>query len=427
MRYRMMLFTLVWIGLWMTSVNQAQPAPTVALELLAEGFTAPIGMIVPPDDSGRLFIVDQIGAIYIITPEGEKLDTPFLDVRDRIVELSNSRNDPRGLLSLAFHPDYAENGRLFVFYTVPPLEDAPDRASHTDLLVELRVSEEDPNRVDLSTERVILRVDQETIEHAAGQLLFDSRDGLLYVTLGDDNRPAETSQDPEALMGSVLRINVDVVNDAGDPYSIPADNPFVGTDGLDEIYAYGLRHPWRLSFDQETETIFINDPAWTFRYQRVFTLQPGANYGWDSQAEPFCFAPDNADEPLKTCLTGPDGEVFTPPVVEYGPELGQIITGGHLYRGTAIPQLQGRYIFSEWGENRDREPKLFAATPVETGLWPIEQLKIETPLPFPDTRFWSMGQDAEGELYLMTMRGFRITGESGQVYRIDPSRIESQD
>jgi glucose/arabinose dehydrogenase len=335
----------------LANISYAQSNPTIALELVVEGLTAPIGVVVP-DDSGRLFI----------------------------------------------------------FYSTPALDDAPDGTKHTDLLVELQISADDPNIADLDSERVIMTIHQKTIEHPAGELLFDPRDGLLYVTLGDDNRPAETSQNINELMGSVLRINVD----EGDPYSIPEDNPFVGKDGL--------RHPWRISFDKETETLFINDPAWTFRHQRVFALQPGANYGWDAQPAPFCF--DSADpiKPLEACIAGPNGETFTPPVIEYGREDGQIITGGLMYRGEAIPELQGRYIFSEWGENRDREPKLFAATPRDSGLWPFEQLTIETPLPFPDTRFWSMGQDADGELYLMTMRGFRITGESGQVFRIVPAQ-----
>lgn len=403
---RLMLFLLIFA---LMPVHAQSEEINVRLELVAEGFSAPIALVVPPDDTHRRFIVDQIGLIKILMPDGELLEEPFLDIRDQMVRFNTSRNDPRGLLSLAFHPDYAENGRFFVFYTIPSEE-----FSHRDILAEYQVSADDPNRADMDSQRILLEIDQNTMEHAAGQLLFGPEDGYLYVSLGDDFAPEETSQNLETLMGSILRIDVDSEDQ---PYGIPEDNPFVDKPGLDEIYAYGFRHPWRMSFDEGI--LYVSDPAWQFRNQRVYTIEPGANYGWDLQADKNCF---EDGELLESCVTGPDGETFEPPIIEYGEDIGRIVIGGYIYRGSAIPEFQGRYIFGEWGLNNFNRAALLIATPAEEGLWTIDTLTPDLPLTGERRNVWAFGQDDEGEIYVMTMSSGVVnpTVQRGHVYKIVP-------
>lgn len=382
----------------------------VALELVAEGFDAPINLLSPPDDTGRIFIVDQAGTIKILA-DGQLLETPFLDLRDTVMPLNPYQDEERGLLGLVFHPDYATNGRFFVFYNTEP---ETRRAFQANVLAEYQVSE-DPNLADTASERILFKFDQSSRAHAGGQLLFGP-DGYLYVGIGDEGESQSNPQDLESFHGKILRIDV---NSDVEPYAIPADNPFVDADGLDEIYAYGFRHPWRLSLDPETSTIFISEPAWNLHHQELNVLQPGANYGWDVMASKFCYEGD-ATEPIANCLTGKNGEVLTAPVAEYAPEVGQIIVGAYLYRGSALPELNGKVVMAEWGYQIPTGAKLLTTAPQETGRWPIEQLEIATTFEEP-IFFWGLGQDSEGELYLLTMGAYSPVPGDGKVYKIVPA------
>ena len=385
--------------------------PAVELVEVASGFTAPIGLLSPPDDSQRRFILDEIGVIHILTADGTLHETPFLDIRDRVNEFVVSRNDPRGLLSLVFHPQFAENGRFFIFYTIPPRDGSPANTEHTDILEDFSVDANDNKRTDLASERILLQLDQQTMEHAAGQLLF-APDGYLYVTLGDDNHPDQTSQNLDSLFGGVLRLDVDNVPE-GATYGIPADNPFVNADGLDELYAKGLRHPWRISYDDEFG-LLISEPAWTFRHSEINRLEAGANYGWDIVPR-ACY--DENGAPIPECQES-DGVTLTLPVLEYGQEWGRIVIGGYVYRGAAIPELQGRYVFGEWGLQVSQGAQIFAADPSSGTPWQFDRLHE----PFPrGTNIWAFGQDYVGELYVLTMRGGNIVGESGVIYQIVPA------
>ena len=230
------------------------PYFTVKLDVVAEGFNSPLYATHASDGSNRLFVVDQIGLIYVIE-NNELLSQLFLDISDKIVDLDITY-DERGLLGFAFHPDYKNNGRFFVYYSSPKTGEG---INHESILSEYHVSD-DENQANPNSERIILRVDQPEANHNGGQLLFGP-DGYLYLGLGDGGGAGDqhgnigNGQNKDTILGSIIRIDID----NGNPYSIPSDNPFVGADGLDEIYAFGLRNPWRFSFDRETNKLFVAD------------------------------------------------------------------------------------------------------------------------------------------------------------------------
>lgn len=383
----------------------------IALQAIADRLGAPILVTAPTDGSQRAFIVDQLGTIQILMADGTILPEPFLDLSERVNQLYQNRDDERGLLGLAFHPNFAANGRFFVFYTTPP-RSGSEFYDHTNTLAEFSVDAITPNRADPASERILLQFEQQFDSHAAGQLAFDPATGYLYVAIGDALNETTFPQRCDSYFGKILRIDVD----NGDPYGIPFDNPFVGQEGLEEIYALGLRHPWRLSVDTVTNSVYIAEPAWRFHYQTIHTIQPAANYGWAVHAQPFCYDPGQS-MPRADGLTTPNGTPITPPVVEYGPTVGNIVSGVALYRGNAIPALHGKLLFTEWGLQVEDGAKMLAATPAEGGNWQFAPIEIGN---FPEdaTYFWGMGQDAEGELYLLTMNELSPQAKSGKVFKI---------
>jgi glucose/arabinose dehydrogenase len=381
---------------------QLEPRP-IGLELVAEGFTTPVRVVAAPDASGRLFVVDQIGQIWVIAKGGTLLQEPFLDIADRLVELRQTY-DERGLLGLAFHPAYAQNGRFFVYYSAPLRESAPQDYDHTSRISEFRVSAQNPDRADLDSERIILAVDQPQSNHNGGTLLFGPGDGFLYISLGDggahnDVAPGHVAdwyqfnaggngQDvTQNLLGSILRIDVN----AGAPYVIPQDNPFVGREGLDEIYAYGLRNPYRMSFDRAGEYGLFAVDAGEHLWEEISIIVKGGNYGWNMKEGTHCFDAANPMEPPEQCpaTVGPhhpdEGKALTDPVVEFAnakqPDgLGVTVTDGFLYRGMAISGLQGQLVFSIWSRSQT-EPQghLFYAIPA-AGLWQMGELTPGQPV-----------------------------------------------
>jgi glucose/arabinose dehydrogenase len=246
---------------------QAQEAdsPAVGLRLVADGFTSPVALVSAGDGSGRRFVVDQVGLIRVLRPDGTLAPAPFLDLRSKVVPLM-PEFDERGLLGLAFHPRYASNGRFFVYYSAPLRAGAPAAYDNTARLSEFRVSAANPNQADPTSERIVLEVDDPQFNHNGGTLLFGPEDGYLYLSIGDGGGADDVGlghvedwyaaneggngQDIQSnLFGGILRLDVD----GGDPYAIPAANPFTATpgcaDGCDEIWAYGFRNPYRMSFD----------------------------------------------------------------------------------------------------------------------------------------------------------------------------------
>jgi glucose/arabinose dehydrogenase len=324
------------------ALTSAAHAQTVGVEDAFPGLTfqSPVGLETAPGQPDRVYILEKNGRVQTTLLGGAGANT-FLDLRDRV----DSQGEG-GLLGLAFHPDYAENGRLFASYTAP----VTNPQVGTRVLVS-RVSEfvtvcltasGSECFAEADSERVLLEVDQPRDNHNGGMIAFGP-DGLLYVALGDGGGGGdefENGQDPTTLLGALLRIGVDDVPE-GEPYAIPEDNPFALTDGpeRDEIYAYGFRNPWKFSFDAETGALWLGDVGQS-AYEEVNVVEVGGNYGWNEVEGPACYPAGSSCDPDR----------FDAPVYSYahGSGTGFSITGGFVYRGSAIPDLVGRYLYADY-------------------------------------------------------------------------------
>jgi glucose/arabinose dehydrogenase len=338
------------------------PQPSLGLAFVAGGFTSPMMMVPANDGSGRMFVVDQTGVVWIVDPDGTVLPDPFLDVRDRMIALSASY-DERGLLSMAFHPDYTDNGRLYVFYSAPLRSGAPGDWSCTNRLSEFTILPDDPNRVDMGSEKVILEVDKPYQNHNGGIILFGPNDGYLYLTLGDGGRADDTGightpfigngQDLTKMLGKIIRIDVNSPP-AGKMYGIPADNPFIGEKNvLPEIFAFGFRNPAYAAFDSGDSHHLFVWVAGQRLFESAYIVLSGGNYGWNIREGTHCFDPNNDFRvSAGTCPTiGYRGEPLIGPVVELGHDVGNTIVGGILYRGNALPDYTGKMFFATWSGN----------------------------------------------------------------------------
>jgi glucose/arabinose dehydrogenase len=432
------------------AVSQMGDPFTVGLRTVASGLTSPLG-ITAADATGRLFIHDQTGKIRVLAADGTLLPLPFLDITSRMVPLS-SFYDERGLLGLAFHPDYASNGRFFVYYSAPRRADAPAGYNHTSRISEFHVSS-DANRADEGSERVLLEVDKPQSNHNGGTIAFGP-DGYLYIAIGDGGGANDTGlghvsdwyadngggngQDTEAnLLGNILRIDV---NGAW-PYAIPADNPFVGVDdaGRDEIWAYGFRNPYRFAFDMAGELGMLVGDAGQNMWEEVSQVTKGGNYGWNVKEGTHCF---DAESPRTVPASCPDvvtsgaraGDRLIDPVVEYANAnnqttsgIGVTVVGGEVARGRALPQLAGRYIFGDWSKTFVGPPtgQLFAATPGGE-LWRMQKLLInkvdgvDNPDPAQElnNRVLGFGRDPAGDVYVTTTLNVGPTGVTGRVFKL---------
>lgn len=430
------------------ALGAAQAEPTqLALEpeLVADGFTSPVFLTTPPNDDRR-FVVDQVGYIYILDEDGNRVDDPFLDLTDRIVELQENF-DERGVLGLAFHPDYAENNRFFVYYSAPLRDGAPEGWNHTSHLSEFQASD-DANRADADSEQVVLEVDQPQFNHNGGQIAFGP-DGYLYVGLGDGggaddteegHPPLGNGQDITTMLGSLLRIDVDA-EDEGRAYGVPQDNPFVqadleleqqewaGDEVRDEIYAWGLRNPYRFSFDRETGELWVADVGQNL-WEEVNLVEEPGNYGWNVKEGTHGFDPENPNliiEPEEATATGPRGEPLIDPVIEYGnvgevsanhdpPGRGISIIGGYVYRGSELPDLRGHYVFGDWSMSFGQpQGKLFVAEPPNGDADEMWSFVHDAQL---EQFILGFGEDADGELYLLTTENVGPTGTTGQIFKL---------
>ena len=349
------------------------------LETVARGLDQPIGISRAGDGSGRLFINEQAGLIRVVLPDGTLLAQPFIDLRDRI-----ESGGERGLLGVAFHPDFAHNRRLFVHYSR-----AGDGAT---VVSELRASA-DGTRADPTSERILLTVSQPYVNHNGGEIAFGP-DGYFYIGLGDGGSrgdPHGNGQNLRTLLGKILRIDVDGANAAGKAYAIPPDNPFAEGglrpgQGLPEIWAYGLRNPWRFSFDREWGDLYIGDVGqgtWEEIDRQPGDSRGGENYGWNVMEGRHCYSGQ--------C----DQAGFVKPIAEYShsDSQGCSVTGGYVYRGTRQPVLRGVYIFGDY----------CAGT--------IFTLQVDegtiTPKPVADTglKIPSFGEGEDGEIYVVALDG----------------------
>ncbi len=434
----------------------ATPPAVVGLERVAEGLAAPMMLTEPDDGSGRLFIVDQIGLIRVFAPGGGLLEEPFLDLRNRLVPL-NRRYDERGLISLAFHPGYAENGRFFVFYSAPLRSGGPQGWNCTNHLSEFGIARDDPNRADPATERVILTIDKPAHNHNGGPILFGPGDGYLYLALGDGGGADDkgmghvpdmgNAQDPTQLLGKIIRIDIDHPGENGRAYAIPSDNPFVDAAGFrPEIYAMGLRNPAYLSFDVRTGRL-ITASAGQALFESVHVVAKGGNYGWRIREGTHCFDPaDHNHPPAGPCpAIGARGEPLIGPVVEIGHDMGTTIVGGFVYRGAAMPGLAGAYIFGDWSgtEGVEEGGRLLVATPppgFDLGTYPLEADRVKAE----QNRMWTtrevrvagspdgnvnayvrgFGEDRAREVYVMVNRemGPDPSTATGEVLKLVPAR-----
>jgi glucose/arabinose dehydrogenase len=418
----------------------ASAATTIGLEVAAEGLTAPLVLTSPDDGTQRRFIVEQIGRIRILRPDGTLQPEPFLNLQSKLVPLVDLF-DERGLLGLAFHPEFKTNGRFFVYYSTPVRPDAPLRTrlhwNHTSHLSEFSVSKDDPNKANPISERIILQIDEPQFNHNGGNVAFGP-DGYLYVSIGDGGyandqaigHPAiGNAQDTTTLLGSIIRIDVN----NGEPYAIPSDNPFVGsTNAQQEIFAYGLCNPWRMSFDAGGQFGLIAADVGQNSWEEVNVITKGGNYGWNRMEGTHCFDPDNPNEHPAQCSDQSNGTKLINPVLEY-PNLktrsegkGLSVTGGYVYRGSAIPQLQGMYVFGDWSTQFGTpDGRLFIAKPAtQAGArWEMEELKVAaTPAGRLGAYVLSFGEDADRELYALTSVSTGPTGNRDVVYKIVPAR-----
>ncbi|OHB76265.1 MAG: TIGR03118 family protein [Planctomycetes bacterium RBG_16_55_9] len=405
----------------------------IAVELLpvVEGLSAPLGMAVPDDGSGRMFVYDQAGLVWVVTENASKLPTPLLDVSERLVTLGNY--DERGLLGFAVHPGFMQSPFVYT-YTSEPLDGPADFVNvmpegvtnnHQSVIAEWRIDGADANRVDPNSRRELLRIDQPQSNHNGGTLRFGP-DGFLYVSLGDGGRandvadghvPGGNAQNLQRIYGSVVRIDVDGNNSANGRYGIPQDNPFVGQDAVEEIYAYGLRNPYTYSFDSLTGELYLGD-AGQNNIEEVDIIVKGGNYGWNLKEGSFWF--DSVTTNIGAVVTGPVRPVpadLIDPVAEYDHDEGAVVVGGYVYRGSQVPALQGRYVFGDWGSFGAPSARLFTLDPNSV----IEELHIG--LVDRPTGFWlrGFGQDADGELYVFGSTVLGPRGDTGQMLKIVPS------
>ncbi len=414
----------------------------IDLQLVEDGFVSPIGVVPIPDNSGRLIVIDQIGRLWVLDASGNKMPTPFIDLTSRMVTLSPGF-DERGLLGVAFHPNYASNGRLFIYYNAPPRAGGPTATTTWNNLArfsEFRISS-NPNVVDMSSERVFLEIDDPQLNHNGGTLVFGP-DGYLYISIGDggaanDNAPGHVAdwyatnaggngQDVEAnLWGSVLRLDMD----GGMPYGVPSDNPFVGKPGLDEIYAYGFRNPYRMSFDMGgSKRLFLGD-AGQILYEEVDIVEKGGNYGWNVKEGTHCFSTATPGTSLGDCPSiDPLGNRLIDPVIEMlnaanpAPGIKTLtVIGGNVYRGQTIHGLKGNYVFGSFSKSGSPQGELFVARPAGPGLWPFEELTLKSFTDHLGAFVKGFGQDLQGEIYVATSTVLGPAGVSGKVYKLVPA------
>jgi glucose/arabinose dehydrogenase len=393
--------------------------PAVRLRPVASGLTSPIGLVPVPDGSGRPVVIEQTGLLRVLSRDGRLLPRPFLDLRSRLVELEPNY-DERGLLGLAFHPRYRRNGRLFVFYSGRPRTGAPSFSESTSTLSEFRRSA-DPNAADPRTERRLLQIDKDDINHAGATIAFGP-DGYMYVSVGDsggvqdagpDHPPEGNGQDTSTLPGSILRLDVD----RGRPYGIPADNPFAGTRGRDrpEIYAYGFRNPYRFSFDQRGR-LFVADVGQAL-YEEVDLVRKGGNYGWRIREGRHCVVLAREYRTNDDCpKVAKDGATLLEPILEYShDQVGRAVIGGFVYRGRAVPGLRDAYVFGDYSGPEGASIMAAREPSSGGGSWPWQVLTVRGGIP---SYLVGIGEAADGELYLLTKDSFGPIGRTGRIFRL---------
>lgn len=344
-------------------------------------FKRPVDLQSPADNTNRIFVVEQAGVISVF-PNDPSVTTreTFLDLRDKVDDKGNEE----GLLGLAFHPDYKNNGYFYVNYTA----ENPNRT----VISRFKVSAADADKADAGSEVQLLTFEQPYSNHNGGQVSFGP-DGFLYIAVGDGGSggdPQENGQNRSTLLGTILRIDVNK-SENGKAYAIPADNPFANNNNgyRPEIYAYGLRNPWRFSFDKTNGRLWTGDVGQN-AYEEIDVIEKGGNYGWNTMEGKHCFDPKN----------GCDQSGLKLPIHDYGRDEGISVTGGFVYRGPTLKSLVGKYIYADYGSRR------IWALDYNGGHNPVNTLLLEA-----DFNTSSFGVDQNDELYLC--------GFDGKIHRLD--------
>jgi len=427
------------------------PSPLrIDLEPVASGLTAPVDLVPDPQGSEKLYIVDQAGLVRVVD-QGQLLEAPFLDVRDRLVQplgilgsFDENDYDERGLLGLAFHPGFADpesaGHRLLYTYTSEPAQasadftiDVPaDEVNHQSVITQWQAAP-DGSDVDAASAHVLLRIDQPQFNHNGGQLAFGP-DGYLYIALGDggaanDDAPGHgpdgNGQNLQTVHGSILRIDPiapeqtpdsrDAVS-ANGAYRIPWDNEFVGVDGIDEIYAYGFRNPYRFSFDKLSGMLIVADVGQD-NVEEINIVRKGLNYGWRLKEGDFLFDPDDAG------VGSPfEDPALIDPVAQYDHDDGLSVIGGFMYYGTLVPELRALYVFGDFSRGfSEPDGRLFVAD-LLTGR--IEELLIGPDRQSLDLYVKGFGQDHQGEVYLLAGSALGPYGSTGVVLKVTGPSVQ---
>jgi glucose/arabinose dehydrogenase len=366
--------------------GDAAPLPALRLEMVAQGFTKPVLVLWPPGDD-RMFVVEHNGLVKIVK-DGVTHATPFLDIVAQVAG-GDPGSEERGLEGMTFHPEFATNRRFYLNFVA--------QASGDTRVVEGTAMAGDPDVADPTINDVLVVDQPNQGNHKGGSIEFSPRDGQLYIAVGDGGGsfdPDGNGQDTQVRLGKILR----VTPTPGGGFTVPNGNPFNGTNGLREIWSYGLRNPWRMSFDRETGDLYIGDVG-QGRFEEVdvqLNGEAGENYGWDTV------------EGKNHCPTGSD-PCSVPgakqPVHDYPRDVGTCIIGGHVYRGSAVPALVGHYFFADFGSALVRSFRFDRTTGQVDQItdWPSLSRNGIT----------SFGQDEDGEIYVVTGAGaiFRIAAQ----------------
>jgi glucose/arabinose dehydrogenase len=409
----------------------AEGGSGVALQVLATNVTAPCVLVAFDDGSGRLLLAEQGGSLSLMTKAGQL--SPLIDLRPRLIELKKGF-DERGVLGVALHPKFKQNGKFYVFYSAPKQATTPTEWDHTANISEFKYDLK-AKTVDINSERVLLRIDKPYFNHNGGRLAFGP-DGYLYIGVGDGGNANDTGMRPatgngqnlDTLLGKILRIDVD----NGTPYGIPKDNPFAdGKKAKPEIYAWGIRNPWGMSFDRGGKHELFASEVGQSAWEEVNIIVKGGNYGWNVKEGSAWFDPKKPLVPLDSGISKDSlGNTFIEPAIAYKnikvfPQdgLGISVTGGYVYRGKAMPKMQGKYIFGDWSRNFGLgQGVLLAATPgkKQGEAWTVEVINPASTPKNLGVFVWAFGEDETGELYLLAHGNSTVLGKSGKIYKLVP-------
>ena len=426
------------LGLFLAlgTLAEARDLPAVKYERFASGFVSPLSMIPYGKGDQAFLVVDQAGVIHFLDEKGGKPGKAFLDLRKSIVSLKKGF-DERGTLGLALHPDFSDNRKAYIYYSAPLAKEGKAGFDHTARLAEFTVKSD--GTADLASERVLFTVDQPQWNHDGGNIIF-GKDGFLYIALGDGG--AANDLDPkgepegghnkggngQALdrhLGKILRIDVN----SGDTYSIPDGNPFKGKDkGLDEIYAWGIRNPWGMTVDHKSGDIIVADVGQN-RFEEINLVSAG-NFGWPVYEGYASFDQQKPSEPATLKVTASPKD-FVHPVIAYprhdgfgkAAGYGVSVTGGHVYRGKALPSLDGVYLFADWAQSwAGGKHGLYAGHRENNTTWTMTVLPGDKTPAGPISRMIiGFGYDHDGEIYVLSNTGRGPSGKNGEVWKIVPA------